>query len=271
MKWLCLSLATLLTSQGVFAQGLYRHFIPPACTSQTSPIGADGINLTGRIRLHGNVPDGVYSTTAQASTGGNGGARQFAWQVTNNVATPLDGYPETGFLLDVQNGATPGYNLTWNNFVQTLPMGFSGDAQGFEAPVGFYVGNPLDVCDNQQGQYFGATFYWDVYAGPVGPDDNHTKLNDLNTGCPERPMAAYAIHLMVVSLHIEDTPIAYTPPRGPPIEFSAIYNHREANQPTNFTFGNLGSKWTHNWLSYVTDDPAAPSSDACVYVRGGGT
>jgi RHS repeat-associated protein len=103
------------------------------------------------------------------------------------------------------------------------------------------------------------------------PDANQTKGRDANTGCPNEPMASYSIHLMLASLHIEDTPISYNSPRGPATDFKVIYNQREANQPTTFPFCNLGPKWTSNWLSYVTDDPANPSANAAVYVRGGGT
>jgi RHS repeat-associated protein len=104
------------------------------------------------------------------------------------------------------------------------------------------------------------------------PDQNQTKRCDANTGCGHpRPMAAYSIHLMLASLHIEDTPISYAPPRGPRIDFQVVYNQREANQPSIPNFGNLGAKWTHNWLSYVTDDPSNPSAGANVYQRGGGT
>src|SRR5436190_15942129 len=85
-------------------------------------------------------------------------------------------------------------------------------------------------------------------------------------------MASYSIHLMLASLHIEDTPISYYSPLGPSTAFKVSYNQREANQPSTFVFGNLGPKWTHSWLSYVTDDASPNGSiNPAVYVRGGGT
>ena len=85
-------------------------------------------------------------------------------------------------------------------------------------------------------------------------------------------MASYSIHLMLASLHIEDTPISSTSPLGPSTGFKVSYNQREANQPSTFAYGNLGPKWTYNWLSYVTDDPTAnTTASPTVYVRGGGT
>jgi RHS repeat-associated protein len=116
---------------------------------------------------------------------------------------------------------------------------------------------------------------FDYVIGEAPSDENQTKQCDLKTGCSTcstEPMASYSIHLMLASLHIEDTPISYNSPRGPSTHFKVTYNQREANQPTTFAYSNLGPKWTFNWLSYVTDNgPAAASASPTVYVRGGGT
>lgn len=84
-------------------------------------------------------------------------------------------------------------------------------------------------------------------------------------------MPRYNVTSSVVSLTISDTPVAYHSPFGPAMGFTVTYNQREANQPATFNYSNLGQKWTFNWLSYVTDDPTHPASNATVYVRGGGT
>jgi RHS repeat-associated protein len=115
----------------------------------------------------------------------------------------------------------------------------------------------------------------EINIGEGAPDENQTRECDLNTGCstcPTEPMANYSIHLMLASLHIEDTPISYNFPRSSSTKFKVSYNQREANQPITFGYGNLGPKWTCNWLSYVTDDgPSVVSVSPAVYVRGGGT
>ncbi len=91
-------------------------------------------------------------------------------------------------------------------------------------------------------------------------------------GCgPGDRMASYSVHLMLVSLYIEDAPVGYTPPRGPDVQFKVSYSQREAHQPATFSYSNLGPKWTFDWLSYVTDDPQNPSANANLYNRGGGT
>ena len=83
-------------------------------------------------------------------------------------------------------------------------------------------------------------------------------------------MTRYNFKEMLVSLRLTDTPVGYTPPKGPPVRVRITYNQREANQPTTFSFFNVSPKWTLNWLSYVEDDPTMPGANAMRYEAGGG-
>ena len=87
--------------------------------------------------------------------------------------------------------------------------------------------------------------------------------------CP-KGLAVYSFHTMLVNLHITDTPLGYSPPRGPAVSLSLTYNQREAFQPQVFSYGNVGPKWNYGWQSYIEDDPATPSQPVDLYVRGGG-
>jgi len=69
-----------------------------------------------------------------------------------------------------------------------------------------------------------------------------------------------------VSLNAELTPVDYDPPVGPPMDFTLIYNQRDQLQPDTPDYSNVGPKWTHNWLTYVVDDPANPASPPYVYL-----
>jgi len=106
---------------------------------------------------------------------------------------------------------------------------------------------------------------------PHGPCDPATQGGDTcNTGeC--KGMAVPRVHLMLVSLNINDEAVGYAPPVGPAVRFTARYNQREAHQPGNFNYSNFGSKWTFDWLSYITDNPGTPSADVTYYIMGGGT
>ena len=83
-------------------------------------------------------------------------------------------------------------------------------------------------------------------------------------------MPVMSIHKMLVSLTVQDSPLWYTPPKGPAVSFLLTYNQREAFQPQTFSYSNLGPKWTFDWLSYLEDDPTNPSAAITVYHRGGG-
>lgn len=86
---------------------------------------------------------------------------------------------------------------------------------------------------------------------------------------PATGMPVYSISPMLISLSLRDTPLSYTPPKGSKIDITLSYNQLDVDQPTTFTYGNVGPKWTHNWLSYVQDDPTTPGSNVLVYLPGG--
>jgi RHS repeat-associated protein len=158
-----------------------------------------------------------------------------------------------------------------NVFCNGAPSGAVHSESGATSLISFG-----QLCDNFTGDR-GFTEDLSVAIGASDADDNQTKECDANTGCSacqaqNGQMAVYWLHLMLASLHIEDTPISYNSPRGPSTNFKVAYNQREANQPSPFTYSNLGPKWTFNWLSYVTDNgPSTASANPTVYVRGGGT
>lgn len=86
---------------------------------------------------------------------------------------------------------------------------------------------------------------------------------------PVPGMPSYCISPMLISLSVHDTPLAYRPPVGPALDFTVSYNQRDIDQPAGFAYGNVGPKWTHNWLGYVQDDPASPGARTLVYLSTG--
>ena len=64
-------------------------------------------------------------------------------------------------------------------------------------------------------------------------------------------MAAASAFSMNASLNIKDAPLGYTPGVGPSMDMAVNYNDMEGQQPSNFTFTNLGQNWSFNWLSYT--------------------
>jgi RHS repeat-associated protein len=103
--------------------------------------------------------------------------------------------------------------------------------------------------------------------GPCDPQSGGS--NPCDNPCPG--MAASSVHLMLINLNLRDTPVGYSPPMGPPVQFEVRYNHRDAFQPSTFTYSNFGSKWTCDWIAYITDNPSNTLADVNYYIRGGGT
>ena len=105
---------------------------------------------------------------------------------------------------------------------------------------------------------------------PHGPCDPASPGGGSPPGGGFRGMAVSRVHLMMVSLNINDEPVGYSPPIGPDVRFTVRYNQREEKQPGNFDYSHLGNRWTFDWLSYITDKPGSPSADVKYYIMGGG-
>ena len=105
-------------------------------------------------------------------------------------------------------------------------------------------------------------------------DDSATGQDDesVPSSCPtgENGMARHDFISMLASLRVRDTPLRYVPGVGPEVPFTVTYNQREAGQPANFNFSNLGSRWSHNWMAYVVDRPSNLLSDVTLVRAGGG-
>jgi YD repeat-containing protein len=83
-------------------------------------------------------------------------------------------------------------------------------------------------------------------------------------------MATYTVNLLLMNLHISDTPVGYSPAIGPSMQFTVFYNQREIFQPQIPMYSNLGPKWTFDWFAYAQDDPGDTAAAVVVYLQGGG-
>ena len=105
----------------------------------------------------------------------------------------------------------------------------------------------------------------------TGQDTSHADPGAPNIKCNcSGGMADWGAFTALIALTMTDTPLRYSPPRGPAVALTVRYNHREAFQPQIFSYWNLGSRWTTDWFAYVQDDPANSAQPAAVYGRGGG-
>ena len=110
----------------------------------------------------------------------------------------------------------------------------------------------------------------------IGPDpDGTTQCDPIEPPCTSDdpdppPMARYAFHVMMASLHISDTPLRYAPPRGPGVSFQVSYNQREHETETSLRRSNLGFKWNFNWISWIVPDSGSTPANISYHPPGGG-
>ncbi len=107
----------------------------------------------------------------------------------------------------------------------------------------------------------------------TSPSFNATPTQPANVGAPGPAghMCAARAYTMEVSLNLNDTPVGYAPPIGPPVFARVTYNQREADQPSVFTYFNVSPKWNLNFLSFVQDNLTSGIGVGVTrYVNGGG-
>lgn len=146
------------------------------------------------------------------------------------------------------------------------PASLDSSASGyFLVPAGILPKGWRTVSEDE-----GSTIYG---RGAETPDPGkHTSPQDpqLPPPCGATPMAQCNAHATAISLHIYDRPVYYSPPLGPALDWNVSYRQKDAYQPSNFNYANMGTNWTFEFLSYVVDDPNNPAANADIYLQNGG-
>lgn len=108
--------------------------------------------------------------------------------------------------------------------------------------------------------------------GDTGPDVTKgcDTCADPHTGCGGGiGMMGFSFNLHKVAVRLSDTPVSYTPPRGPEMSFTVTYAEKADTDPSSYIFANLGPKWRLNWLTWIDDPVAGSATD--LHVGSGGT
>lgn len=151
-------------------------------------------------------------------------------------------------------------DTTFIDDIRMSPVTLDEEASGyFLVPEGELPSGWRAVSDSEADKVWGR--------GSTGLNHDVTDTGT-NPSCQAGCTTA-SVELQVVGLQLTDIPVGYTPPRGPAVKFGLVYSHRDALQPTTFSYSNFGPKWTFNWLSYVTDTISS-TGNAQLYRRGGG-
>ncbi|HEV2805455.1 MAG TPA: RHS repeat-associated core domain-containing protein [Chthoniobacterales bacterium] len=260
----------LLSGGGAKAENetLYSYFAHGFCATTY-----DTVNLAITIKVDASTPDGIYQIRYnRISQAGPDSYDPFCnFWVSNGIITAAE-WPGTGigtssftFGGGIASG-TSGGGLRYYDY--------SNYAHKVEWPVS--EGGTIDVgpCPAPDGIVYPGAMTLDFGGGGIVTPEDHTKETDTKRGgdeCGGGPgMAAYSAHARVASLNIQDTPIGYSPARGPSANFTVRYNQRENQQPQTFAYANLGSKWNFGWLAYLTVNPLNPSANVALHAASGG-
>jgi len=181
-------------------------------------------------------------------------------------------------LLEEQNGRIHVKDPTFGGDLWVSRSSLEQEASGYMLiPGGKLPKGYVPVTLAEAGKVYGRGQTGNSDPNATRPSDEQAKScpstggdNPPASDSKTQPMCQYNFHTLLVSLNITDTPVSYRPPVGSPVNFAVTYNQREVNQPANFTYANLGPKWTFNWLTYVEDDPNFDARDIKRYVAGGG-
>ena len=109
--------------------------------------------------------------------------------------------------------------------------------------------------------------------GPAGggSGDSGSGGGGCTGGSCAKGLAVYSLNAIDASLLIRDTPLFYSPPRGPEVRFALTYKSRETVMPQILAFGNLGYRWTFDWLSYAEEwTESSIAGSVRLFLRGGG-
>jgi RHS repeat-associated protein len=272
---LCLTIASAITFpvSFVFAQNptLYIRWRPVADEFDT-------LTITVHVVVDQSTPNGAYTIRREETTN-NANYHNLDFSVSNGVATPstfvVGNYPlsyhdtgATGILFWVMAAPTDQFSGVYavSNYVNG----------GLEPDYFEHHNNPtIHYADSVTLDF--------RLSPPPGHETtcNSTKVAGNQESCSScgggqtkdatsPAMARYSVHSKQVSLNIVDTPLRYSPPYGPSVDFTVTYNQKESQQPATLSYSNLGPKWTFGWLSFVTDDPHSQLAKIGLYRSGGG-
>lgn len=99
-----------------------------------------------------------------------------------------------------------------------------------------------------------ADLYGKGYASVIDPDRTAEFDHQVGGTRQCKAMATYRFHTLAASLHVEDTPISYSPAYGPEIKVRLAYNQRENSPQLSAEQTNFGPQFVSNWVSHFKRD-----------------
>lgn len=148
---------------------------------------------------------------------------------------------------------------------------FDAESDGYALiPAGPLPSGWQSVSKEEGAKIFGKGVPW------VWPDNKGCKTCNSGPGCSAGGMMQFDVMETTTNLHLYDNPLSYSCPIGGAVGFSVDYNYLQADQPSVYTFTNLGPDWSFEYLSYLTLDVSStatirlPQGYSEVYALSGG-
>src|SRR5438270_10740225 len=242
-------------------QTLFNYYVPPDCTVY---IGFDEVHFHLRATVGSDAVPGDYFYNIDSPN----------WTIRGDIDVRVNADHTFGYVAG--DGWYDPYPAGYGSETATVVCWGAPSGSVHSEAAAFLNITVQSACIYYYGNNYEVSLPVTIGTPPalnsnIKPNDKKL-CSEPGSGPPDQEqMARYSAHLMLASLNIEDSPIRYSPPRGPAVNFTVTYNQSEVQQPQTFSYSNLGPQWTFNWLSYVVDDPNNASADATVFVPGGGT
>jgi YD repeat-containing protein len=114
------------------------------------------------------------------------------------------------------------------------------------------------VSDDEGAKVFGKGVPWIWPDNKGNPPTSGPSFKRPCTTCCG--MMEYDVSTATCDLMLMDTPLSYACPIGGTVGFQVNYKYLTADQPSTFTFTNLGPNWSFEYLSYLTLDVSSTAT-----------
>lgn len=179
-------------------------------------------------------------------------------------------------LLDrLENSTILASDLTFAQSLAISSAALDHEASGlFIVPAGPLPAGWRSVSLDEAAGIFGKGFTGGPDKDPADCSTTpHTGGAGSGGGCGGKcsGMMGYSINLLHTALTLTDTPVGYSPPVGPAVDFTIRFH--ELMEPLNAmqpeTLPLSSTQFVHNWLSYVVAPTASPDLDLRILSRSG--
>lgn len=142
-----------------------------------------------------------------------------------------------------------------DNSMLISPKVLDTETDGYAlVPAGALPSGWQTVSQEEGAKVFGKGVPW------IWPDNKGGPPCCGGPSCELGGMMQFDVAQATCDLHLFDTPLSYSCPIGGNVGFQVDYKYLTADQPSTFSFTNLGPNWSFSHLSYLTLDASSTAT-----------